>query len=236
MEGSIIKKYAIMKGKYLSEGEVVNRIKAAIEKGKPFSMVRIGDGECYILGQDQVFPVDWIRENIYWFNDPFYCGTTIPNLEARDRCLQAVRNADLIGVFTGQEVPQAIFSAYKIPADNIFYAFLNVGLPMYRPFVELIKKYPPLLVGRPAAGFAELLSEKLGIEVPYLDCVQSYQDVDNCIEMMARIPHRWSLISAGINALIISDHMAREYGKVAVDFGHAPDMVLDNENYWLAEV
>jgi len=236
MEGCIIKTYAILKERYLPEEEVVNRIKTAIEKGNPFSLVRIGDGECYVLGQDLVFPVDWIRENIYWFADPFYCGTTIPNLEARDRCLQAVRNANLIGVFTGQEVPQAVFSAYKIPTDNIFYAFLNVGLPMYRPFVELIKKYPPLLVGRPAARFAQLLSVRLGIETPYLDCVQSYQDLDKCIEMMASIPHRWSLISAGINALIISDLMAREYGKVAVDFGHAPDMVLDDENYWLAEV
>lgn len=231
-----INSYTILKEKYLSEQELFNRIKNAIESNKGFSMLRIGDGECYVLGQDVVFPVDWIRENIYWFSDSFYCGTAIPNLEARDRCLKAVKNADLLGVFTGQEVPQAIFSAYKIPTNNIFYAFMNIGLPMYKPFVELIKKYPPLIVGRPAERFSRLLSEELDIEAPYLNEVQSYEDVDSCIEKMLQIPHRWSLISAGINALIIADIMARKHDKVAIDFGHAADMVLDNDDYYLAKI
>jgi len=200
------------------------------------SIIRIGDGECYVLGQDVVFPVDWIRENIYWFADPYYCGTTIPNLEARDRCLTAVKNADLVGVFTGQEVPQAIYSAYKIKTNNIFYAFMNIGLPMSKPFVELIQEYPPLLVGRPAERFAKLLFEELGIEAPWLNNIQTYEDVDSCIEEMAQIPHRWSLISAGINALIIADTMSRKYGKIAIDFGHAADMVLDNVDYNIAKI
>ena len=150
--------------------------------------------------------------------------------------MTAVRNADLIGVFTGQEVPQAIFSAYKIVADNIFYAFMNVGLPMYKPFVDLIKKHPPLLVGMPAERFSRLLKSELGINAPWLNAIQSYEDVDSCIKKMVKIPHRWSLISAGVNTLIIADYMARKHGKVAVDFGHAADMVLDNDEYWLAKV
>ncbi len=236
MEGFKIKSYAILKENYKTEEQIVNIIRDSIENKKPLSVVRIGDGECYVLGQETVFPVDWIRSNIYWHGDPYYCGTIIPNLEARDRCLNAVKNADLLGVFTGQEVPQAIFSAYKIIVDNIFYAFMNVGLLMYKPFVKLIKEYPPLLVGRPAERFAKLLLDELGIEVPWLNAIESYKDVDICIEKMTQIPHRWSLISAGINALIIADTMSRKYGKVAVDFGHAPDMVLDSDNYWIAEI
>ncbi len=227
--------YAILREKYWPEEQIIKTIRASLEKNKPLSMVRIGDGECYVLAQEKVLPVEWIKRKIYWANDPLYCGTTIPNLAARDRCLKAVRNADLVGVFVNEEVPQAIFKAYQLKTNNIFYAFMNVGLPMSKNFVQLMIDYPPLLVGRPAESFAQLLDEQLGIKVRWLNAIETYDDVDSCIKTMAQIPHRWSLISAGINALIIADEMSVKYGKVAIDFGHAPDMVLNNQQYYLAK-
>jgi hypothetical protein len=37
---------------------------------------------------------------------------------------------------------------------------------------------------------------------------------------MAKTPHNWSLVSAGVNADIIAPIMAKEYGKVCIDYGH----------------
>lgn len=226
---------ALLKKNYLKEEDIIKTIRYAIENNEPLSMVRVGDGEGYVLAQENVFPIEWIRQNIYWVDDPNYCGVTIPNLEARDRCLTAVKNAELVGVFADQDVPQAIFKAYNIIPKNIFYAFTNVGLPMSIDFVKIIVEHPPLLVGRPAERFAQFLSDELGITCPWLTGMESYKNVDKIIDKMAKIPHKWSLISAGVNALIIADTMAHRYGKVAIDFGHAPDMVLDHEEYWLAK-
>ncbi len=221
---------------YLSKYKIVSMIKEAVEKETPLSLVRIGDGENIVMAQEKVLSLEWISKNVAWRNDHNYCGIVLPNLEARDRCMQAVRNADLVGVFAGDKLTERIFKAFKITPKNIFYAFENVYLPMYKPFVRLIRDHPPLLVGRPAKSFAKYLFEKLKIRVPGTVLVDSYEDIDTCIKNMVNIPHKWSLISAGVNALIIANEMATKHGKVAIDFGHAPDNVMSPvyKDYWLA--
>jgi len=106
---------------------------------------------------------------------------------------------------------------------------------MDKPFVDLICSYPPLPVGRPAERFAALLQAKLGVTVPGAVPINSSEELDSCIEAMLRIPHAWSLVSAGGNAVIMFSVMASECGKVSLDFGHAPDNVMgpDYPDYWL---
>ncbi len=215
---------------------IVNQIADALAGHKPYSMVRIGDGENIVMAQEKVLSLEWISSHVGWSHSAGYCGAALPNLELRDRMVKAVKQADMVGVFAGDDLTQRIFSAYDIKPRSICYAFDNLYMPMYKPFVELIRRYPPLLVGNPAERFAAYLHAKLGIIVPGTVAINGYNELDTCIKQMAAIPHEWSLVSAGCNALVIADTMAYEYGKVSIDFGHAPDNVMapDYVDYWLA--
>lgn len=217
-------------------GVTVQRIAAALAENKPFSLARIGDGENIVLAQETVYSLDWISKNVGWSHSPNYCGAVLPNLALRDRMAAALKEADIIGVFGGDTLTEKTFAALGIQPKAINYAFDNLYMPMYKPFVDLIRAYPPLLVGRPAERFAALLYDKLGVKVPGVVMnINSADDIDACLEEMVRIPHQWSLVSAGVNADVIAPEMAARYGKVSIDFGHAPDNVMSPlfPDYWL---
>lgn len=217
-------------------GVTVQRIAAALAERKPFSLARVGDGENIVLAQETVFSLDWISKNVGWSHSPHYCGAVLPNPALRDRMAAALKKADIIGVFAGDSLTERTFTALGIQPKAIAYAFDNLYMPMYKPFVDLIRAYPPLLVGRPAERFAAFLYDKLGVKVPgVVMSISSADDIDACMGEMVRIPHQWSLVSAGVNADIIAPEMAARYGKVSIDFGHAPDNVMSPlyPDYWL---
>lgn len=221
---------------YIYMAQIVANISKAIDDQTPYSLVRIGDGENIVLAQDIIYSQEWISQNVGWSHSSNYCGITLPNLIARDRMIEGIKAADTVGVFAGDKLTEKIFAACAIQPKSICYAFDNVYMPMYKPFAELMVKSPPLLVGRPAERFARLLYEKLGITVPAAIEINSYDELDACLARMAEIPHKWSLVSAGVNAVIISAAMAAKWGKVSIDFGHAPDNVMapNYPDYWLA--
>lgn len=215
--------------------KIVENIADALDHEKPFSLVRIGDAANIVLGQELVFSQDWIAQNVGWSHSTDYCGVALPNLEIRDRMVKALHQADIIGVFPEDQTTIQVLSAHNIVPKGTCYAFENLYMPMYKPFVDLIRRYPPLLVGRPSEEFAAYLFAKLGVKVPGIVSINSYDDIDTCLAEMSKIPHQWSFISAGISGDIIATTMATEFGKVSVDFGHAPDNVMSPDfiDYWL---
>jgi len=228
----------LLEDDYIPLPQIVDRISDALINDKPFSLVRIGDGENIVLAQETALSLEWIGINVGWSHSTGYCGIKLPNLPYRDRMAEAVKNADIVGVFAGDDLTQRAFSALQIQPKVICQAFENVRMPMHKPFVELIRNYPPLLVGNPAERFAALLNERLGITVPGIVEIRDYIELDTCIQQMAAIPHRWSLVSAGCNAVIIASTMKSQYGKISIDFGHAPDNVMSPlfPDYWLADI
>jgi hypothetical protein len=105
-----------------------------------------------------------------------------------------------------------------------------VQLCYIKKFVDLIKENPPLLIGKLAQQFADLLKRELNIDVPgvFTD-INGIDDIPKTIECMKNIKHDWSLVSAGVNADIISPIMAREYGKVCIDYGQGMDVLLNSK-------
>ncbi|MGE5543878.1 MAG: GT-D fold domain-containing glycosyltransferase [Bacillota bacterium] len=220
---------------YATAEVMVEHIGYSLFSGRPFSLIRLGDGELMVLAQEFVYSLDWIEKNVPWRGSNTYCGVKLPNLELRDRMIESITKADMVGVFADDDFTCQVFRALGIQPRSICYAFENVYLPMFKPFVDLIRRYPPLLVGRPAEQFARFLYEKLGVVVPGTVSIDGYEEIDSCIEAMARIGHEWSLVSAGCNATVICTTMAEQWGKVAIDFGHAPDNAMspDYPDYWL---
>jgi hypothetical protein len=95
-------------------------------------------------------------------------------------------------------------------------------------FVDMLKENPPLLIGALSEKFAKLLQDELGVKVKgYYTDIKCPADIEKTVDYMNSVEHDWSLVSAGINAKIISNIMAKEHNKVCVDSGQMMDTLVD---------
>jgi hypothetical protein len=95
-------------------------------------------------------------------------------------------------------------------------------------FVNLIKENPPLLIGSMSKHFYKFLYDELGVKAKgYYTDITCPADIDKTVDYMNSVEHDWSLISAGVNAKIISNIMAKQYGKVCVDYGQGMSTLVD---------
>lgn len=210
----------------------VSLISECVKNSKPLSLIRVGDGELSVMAQNTVLPTEYLKKSAAWGSTD-YCGVCLKddlanNYVMRARCIEAVKSADLVGLFPNEEFTDRVFSFIKYKPDKIFYAFANVQFCFVTEFVNLIISNPPLLVGRRADRFAEYIKEKLGVTAAgvYTD-IKSSADIEKTISFMSGTPHEWSLVSAGVNADIIAPLMARRYGKVCLDYGQGMDVMVD---------
>jgi hypothetical protein len=223
----------------ISDSGLVNIVCEKVKSKIPFSLVRIGDGELTIMSQDLALTQDWLRKNVAWYGSTAYCGVALPDYKTRDRLIESVMNADIVGVYCYDEFINRVFSSIQFKPQNYCYAFVNVFMCYYKQFVDLIRENPPLLVGGLAQLFAEYLYKELGVRVPGVYTkISRPQDIEKAIEYMANTPHDWSLVSAGVNADIIAPIMAKQYGKICIDYGQGMDTLLDvhkkyNGRYYL---
>jgi hypothetical protein len=232
--------------KNLRLSELIQHIQHAVTNKIAFSFIRIGDGELTILAQDTLLSFEEIEKNYGWIKDSYnYCGTKMPNLELRDRMIEAVKGADIVGVFDlhhhkyieNPAVPEiakfnaSVFEKLEFYPSLICYAFENIYMPMKKQFVDLIKRNPPLLVGKPSHNFAQFLKERIDVDVVGAIELNGYEDIFNCYEKIKECEFDWVLISGGANAGILCDMVKTKLGKCAVDFGHSPDYILKPNEY-----
>ena len=79
--------------------QVLDRLQLALEKRRPFSLVRIGDGENLVLAQNSVFPMDFVLKERWAIKaNRGQKGLQLPNLPLRDAVRDAVTKADVGGI------------------------------------------------------------------------------------------------------------------------------------------
>jgi hypothetical protein len=232
--------------KNLRIGKILRKIIRAVEYKRAFSFVRIGDGELTILAQEILLSHNEIKNGYGWIGySESYCGTKMPNIELRDRMIEAIKNADIVGLFDGNlqkyvknpnlseihNFNATVFDALGFYPETICYAFENIYLPMKKEFVDLIKRNPPLLVGKPSCEFAKFLKNRIGVEVVGVVELNGYEDIENCFDQIKKYEFDWVLISGGANAGVLCNLIKKKLGKCAIDFGHAPDYILRPEEY-----
>jgi len=223
----------------ISQEDLINIIYTKIQNKEPFYITRIGDGELIIMSQEILLSQDYIRKDVAWSTGTAYCGVSTPDIKTRDRLINAIKEADFVGVFPDDDFTSRMFSALDYKPKNLCYAFVNVGLCYSKDFVNLIRLNPPLLIGSLSKLFADFLLEELGVVAKgYYTDITNPNDIDKTIEYMNSVDHDWSLVSAGVNAKIISNIMAKQCGKVCIDYGQGMDTLLDiyqkyNGRYYL---
>ncbi len=213
--------------------EIIKRMRYCLRNKIGFSLVRIGDAENQVMAQGTEY-TDLELHKIWWSDDEAWAGVTLPNYQARNQLLDSVRNADMVGVLHMNEayiwkpLTEKLFTYYKIKPPQICYAFINIYFSAYQDFIDLMKKYRVLLVGRPAWFFARLLQDRYNIHAAGVVPVNRFQDIPLAIKTIQNITYDLALISAGVNAVVIAAALAQE-GKVALDFGRGM-----NPEYWVS--
>ena len=210
----------------LSGKEILAEWRKAIDSKTPHASIRIGDGENVIMAQDRIYPVVYLKEKLHWTDDPKYCGVTLPNLQARDMLVDAVRKTDFIGIqqADGEFIyplweKLVVHYGFNIRDEKNFGAFDNFHLSRDKVFYDTLRDDRILLIGRRAQACKYILEERYGFRkiVGAFNC-QDWQELEMARSSMDMLDYDVALIAAGVPAKILCIH-AKETGRVGVDFG-----------------
>jgi hypothetical protein len=217
----------------LTPDQVHAHLASALANRSPMSLVRLGDGELLTLAQDTVLSVDEVRRR-----GPFlpYAGVNVPDYAARDRLIESVRRAAIVGI------PRYRLRNFQPLAFDVFRAFgldfrtksltdsqMNFMLNQSGLLRLLLEGRRVLLVGNKAPELAPVLQRRglmiSGVVAP----VHGVPDADRVMGEICRHEFDIALISSGVSAVILAERTANELGKVAIDFGHLADSMVKGE-------
>lgn len=217
----------------LSAAEVARRLNEALDSSSPLSVIRLGDGELLTLAQELVLNTDEVRKEGHFLS---YAGVRLPDLKARDMLAASVRKADIVGIPklrlpNFQPLGFSVFKAHGIDYRKLQLTLstVNYALHLEGLLGGILAGRRVLVVGNSAPGLSRVLSGR-GIEVAgTVSPVEGIHDIPRIMDEIRGHSFDIALVGAGIPAVIITERIASELGKVAVDFGHLADSLASGE-------
>lgn len=217
----------------LSAHDVFNRMMNALQEGNPLSVIRLGDGELLALAQEVALDEAQVRSQGHFLN---YAGIQVPDLSARDQLAQAVRTADIVGIpkLRLPNFQPLAFTVFKVHGISYQQLQLSTSTINYALYLEgylkrLLVGRRVLLVGNTAHGLGDVMGRN-GIHVARaIAPVHGIHDIPRVMNEIAGCDFDIALVSAGIPAVIIAQRIARDLGRVALDFGHLADAFIKGE-------
>ncbi len=215
--------FTIMEEDFVHLPEILKRIRYCLRNNVGFSLVRVGDAENQVMAQGTIYDLEEINQ-IWWRHNQNWTGITLPNYAARDRLIESLKSADLVGVlhqdqeFIWRPLTEKVLTVYDIKPRQICYAFINIYLAGNPELVELMKTHRVILVGKGARELATHLQQEYGMQISGTVSIKHYRELRLTLERIDRMDYDLALIAAGSNAVILSVMLA-ERGKVAIDIG-----------------
>lgn len=220
---------------FMSLNEVLAQIKKALDERKPFSLVRVGDGENIVLAQDTAMKLEEVLQ-LSWAvaANNGEKGVTLPNLKLRDELAEAINKADIVGIPYWEKDPiiasdklkrpltEAVFSMLKIKPKKVCHTFVNRVFAQKKEFWAVLKGKRIMLVGNWADPVKDILkAAPYSLNIAYTSKLSHYDQIDTVLKHVIRKKDKIDivLISCGVNAAILAPRVAKETGKVALDFG-----------------
>lgn len=219
--------------KYLITPEqAASSILDAVEQKKPFALIRLGDGEMLTLSQNTVLTEEEVRLAGGHFLK--YAGLNIPDLRARDELVSSIYRSDLIGVpeHRGQRYQGLLhkiirYYGWNAEQMNLTSSLINYSLNGQTGFYHRLFSHPKiLLIGNRMLAFREWLLRNGYHGVAGVIPVAGVSDIDNVFVQAARFDFDVAVVSGGIAACILCTRL-KDMGKVAIDFGHMADDLLN---------
>ena len=222
--------------KYLLDNrKVIRLLDQAIKQNRGFSLARFGIGEISYLS----YPANGLLVQEFKRYESYAGVSHAPELIRRE-LVRALRDTDIAGLIapwrldpwakqTRTVLEQLKFMPTKSCCAWIMQSLLDEGTLW--PWLSDKKVF---LVGRRSKE-AEIVFREQGIQITGSIGLNGYDElirVQN--ELQSNQEWEIALISAGIPATILAPRIAKSTQKVAIDFGHALDMILDGEEYKLS--
>lgn len=204
--------------------EVAAEFGIALAEGRPFSVVRLGDGELLTLAHETIISTEEARRR-----GPFlpYSGVELPAPDVRNALVASLRKADMIGVprsrhpsFQGLLFPVCNHFGLDISSLRLTSSTINYELQDQGLLLPLLRGRKVLIAGDHAAGLAQALTKE-GIEISgIITPVRGVHDTEAVVIAASQHTFDVALVSAGIAAVLICTEIAGRLGKPAFDFGH----------------
>lgn len=196
-----------------------------IQEKKPFSLIRINDGETRAIGYNIFINTKQLPG---WYR---YTGVDTPTEAVRGALIRAIKEADLVGLPTRSAAPfrpltEKILTKYQLRPKLICNTNINRWLYHHDGLARLVKGQRLLLLGKTIRKVIPAF-RAMGAKVVAAETVNGFADIQRVLQYVRTCPDfDLALVSAGIPAKPICTSIRRFYGKVAIDLGHVPEMML----------
>jgi len=232
MKGGVFLRGFNFEKSILTTKQTLTHIDLAIKEGKPLSLSRFGIGELTYLFSGKI-PL--LVKHFERYKD--YSGITRSEETIRQELIKALKTSDLTGLppsFRSEfwaNKTQEILKELNYSPSLVCSAWVMHDAVLEGSFWPWIKGKRAVIVGRRSTEAVPLFTQN-GVTVAGAIHLEGYEGIAQAHSGIAKLPE-WdiALVSAGIPATILVPRIAESTGKVAIDFGHALDMLMDGERY-----
>ncbi|RAP76790.1 hypothetical protein DL346_15745 [Paenibacillus montanisoli] len=228
----------------LNTGQVMDKILFSLEHRLPLSVISVGVTETHVLAQYTVYseeqfmnhPEADVANNKHVTRGHWHRGIRFPNIAARDAALDAVRNADIVGicirVSEAGEFTRKVFDYYGIRPQYLFEAYTRrvIMISQQQKFHKMLKNRKIAIVCSYAdevkAALEHSLKDKLGFQITGTIKINQFEDIPRVKQELSACDFDVCLLAAAINAVILAPFIAKELGKVALDIGQGMETLI----------
>lgn len=233
-------------GGLLTSAGLLDHIISRLRAGEACSVVSVGATEAFVMAQYTIYGETEINEHpeALIANQGrkagfFHRGIRLPNREARDALVAAVRKADVVGyntvVGSARELTERVFCTYSIQPAHCFEANLRrvIMFTQQDKFLEMLAGKRILLIGSCAINAKAALETRWQSSPPFSICgaipVYEYEEIPWIINTLPLYDFDLALLSAGVNAVILASYISTALGKTAFDIGWGMESLISGE-------
>jgi hypothetical protein len=220
---------------FLKVDEVLDLVRTAVKEKKPFSLVRVGDGENIVLAQNSAMSVDKVLKT-GWAKlaNKGKKGVSLPNIKLRDEMAAGINQADIVGIPFWSKDPimadrrlkrpltEAVFKHLGIRPKQVCHTFVNRVFAQKKEFWDMLGEQRVVLISRWAEPVKQILAEPpYQLHIAFTIDFQNYTQINETLKTMEERKDDFDvvLLSCGVNAVLLSPAIAGLTDKIALDFG-----------------
>ncbi|WP_458125819.1 GT-D fold domain-containing glycosyltransferase [Paenibacillus sp. Z3-2] len=228
---------------YLEIDGVLNQLELALKEKRPFSLVRVGDGENIVMSQDVIWTTKQVLQERWAIKaNRGQKGVHLPNFELRDLIAASLQRASLVGVlplgdltisapeYLKRPLTDMLFAHFGISPALTCHACVNRELAQMPRFWEMLAGKRVLLVTRDIEKLrTALVQEPYHLNIAAALPFDSWDQMKETLQWIQTNQHTFdvALFSCGVNAVVLAERTAALAGKVAIDFGKANNIILN---------
>jgi hypothetical protein len=217
---------------FFDNSRIINMIQKAYEMKSSLSLGRFGIGEISYLS----WPTNTLLlEDFKRYQS--YAGINGSPDIIKSELLTALKTVDIAGFIMPwrleywAQATDRVLENLKFFPKTICCAWLMHDMVHRGTLWTLLNNKKVILIGRRSQEAAPIFLEK-GVTITGVFNLNGFEDLETVFHSIVNETD-WeiALISAGIPATILSPRIAKYSGKIAIDFGHALDIILDGDSF-----